>query len=237
MSKPIIGLTTTRLPNKDSLPTFGVNQSYARSVSIAGGIPILIPLDLPDDDLNDLLDRLDGILFTGGYDIDPQRYGSQPHPKVEHIDAERDRVECHLVQAAMQAGKPLLGICRGLQVINVALGGSLYEDLQDQFAGSIMHDNHDKPRDSLVHSVNVERKSLLSQIIPCNRTQVNSLHHQGVRLLASDLNPSAFSPDGLVEAIELPDLRFGLAVQWHPEELQEYASMRRLFQQFVQYCS
>ena len=237
MSKPLIGLTTTRIPNQDGLPTFAVNQPYARSISMAGGIPILIPLNLADEDVDQLLARLDGILFTGGYDIEPQRYGSQPHPKAKQIDKERDRQECQLVQAAINAGRPFLGICRGLQVINVAMGGSLYEHLADQLPGCLAHDNHDKPRDFLAHAVSIERDTLLDQIIPCNQTQVNSLHHQGVNRLASALRPSAISSDGLVEALELPDVRFGLAVQWHPEELQEYASMRRLFQEFIRYCS
>ena len=237
MSKPLIGLTTTRIPNKDGLPTFAANLPYARSVSMAGGIPVLIPMNLADEDVDQLVGRLDGILFTGGYDIDPQRYGNQPHPKVKQVDKERDQQECQLVQAAVKAGRPFLGICRGMQVINVAMGGSLYEDLADQLPDSLAHDNHDKPRNFLAHAVSIERDTLLDQIIPCNQTQVNSLHHQGLHQLASSLRPSAISPDGLVEAIEMPDIPFGLAVQWHPEELQEYASMRRLFQEFVRNCS
>ena len=237
MSKPLIGLTTTRIPNKEGLPTFAANQPYARSISMAGGIPVLIPINIAGEDMDQLLGRLDGILFTGGYDIDPPRYGSQPHPKAEQIDIERDQQECQLVQAAIKAGRSFLGICRGMQVINVALGGSLYEHLVDQLPGSLAHDHHGKPRDFLAHAVSIERDTLLDQIIPCNQTQVNSLHHQGVRLLASSLRPCAISSDGLVEALELPEVRFGLAVQWHPEELQEYASMRRLFQEFVRYCS
>ncbi len=237
MSKPIIGLTATRIPNKDNLPTFAVNWPYALSVSMASGLPILIPNNLSDEDLDQLLERLDGVLFTGGYDIEPERYGSQPHPKVELVDKSRDRVECRLVEATIAARKPFLGICRGMQVINIALGGTLYEDLAEQFNSNISHDNHNKPRDYMAHGIRVERATLLSEIIPCNQTQVNSLHHEGVRQLADGLVASATSPDGLVEALEVPAVRFGLAVQWHPEELQEFAGMRRLFQEFVRYCT
>src|SRR5512139_3247910 len=122
--KPLIGLTTTRLHNSDGNPIFTINESYTKSISAAGGLPLLIPLDLSEEDLEALLLRLDGIFFTGGYDIEPQRSGNGPHPKAGRIDGERDRIETHLVKALVEKGKPFFGICRGLQVINVALGGS-----------------------------------------------------------------------------------------------------------------
>jgi putative glutamine amidotransferase len=236
MEKPLIGLTTSRIPNPSGRPASGVNVPYTRAVAKAGGLPVLIPINLSMDDLDVLLTRLDGILFTGGDDIDPQQYGAQPHPKVEGIDVERDRLELHLVQAAIQIGKPFLGICRGCQVINVALGGSLYEDLTEQHPGAIQHDKHGLPRDTLAHGIDINPDSLLAQILEVATTQANSLHHQGIRKLAQVLRASAFATDGLVEAFELPDHPFGVAVQWHPEELQEHAAMRRLFQAFVHAC-
>ncbi len=236
MPKPMIGLTTSRLPHPSSRPVFGTNIPYTKSVVDAGGLPVLIPLNYSDDDLDLLLDRLDGILFTGGYDIDPRRYGNQPHQKVERMDADRDRVEIHLVQVLIRLGKPFFGICRGCQVINIALGGSLYEDLPEQFPGDIQHDNHDHPRNYLAHTVYVKSYTYLSQILAVTSTEVNSLHHQGVNRLAQELKISAIAPDGLIEAFELPNYPFGIAVQWHPEELQEHASMFRLFQAFVQAC-
>jgi len=236
MPKPLIGLTSSRIPNQDGFPTFAVNETYSRSISTAGGIPILIPLDLSESDLDVLLDRVDGIVFTGGYDIDPRKYGGQSHPKVMQIDQARDETEIYLVKIMVERGMPMLGICRGLQVINVAMGGSLYEHLLQQFPGSIEHDNHDKPRDYLSHLVRVEKNTLLAQILTNNQVQVNSLHHQGVRKPGNHLHPTAYSPDGLVEAFELPGAAFGLAVQWHPEELQDHEAQRRLFQAFVQSC-
>jgi putative glutamine amidotransferase len=236
MSKPLIGLTTTHMPNPSGLPAIGINISYVKSVTNSGGLPILIPLDLSNDDLDILLLQLDGILFTGGYDIDPRQSGNQTNPKVEGVDAERDRVEIHLVQAVICSGKPFLGICRGLQVINVALRGNLYEDLPEQHPGEVRHDNHNLPRNYLAHSIDIQSDSRLAQIITSNQAQVNSLHHQGIRNLAQELHATAIAPDGLIEAYELPNHPFGLAVQWHPEELQEYEPMRSLFQAFVQSC-
>ena len=236
MPKPLIGLTCSRIPNQDHLPAFAVNEPYARSISTAGGIPILIPLDLSESDLGALLDRVDGIVFTGGYDIDPHKYGGQPHPKVMHIDQARDETEIHLVKIMAERGMPILGICRGLQVINVAMGGSLYEDLPQQFSGSIQHDHHDKPRDHLAHPVWVESGNRLAQILSQEEVRVNSLHHQGIRKLGNLLRPTAYSADGLVEAVELTGSQFSLAVQWHPEELQAHQAQRLLFQAFVQSC-
>jgi putative glutamine amidotransferase len=233
MEKPLIGLTTSRMPNPSGQPAFGTNVPYADSIAKAGGLPVLLSLNLSNDDLDVLLPRLDGILFTGGYDIDPRQYGNQIHPKVEGIDVDRDRVEMHMVQTIIQVGKPFLGICRGCQVINVALGGTLYEDLPEQFPGAIQHDNHGQPRNFLAHTVKIIPDSQLAQILTSLTTQVNSLHHQGVRKLAGVLQVSAIAPDGLIEAFELPAYVFGLAVQWHPEEMQEYEPMRGLFQAFV----
>jgi putative glutamine amidotransferase len=234
MQKPLIGLTTTRMPNQDGRPAFAVNVPYVKAVSAAGGLPVLIPLGLPEDDLDALLQSLDGILFTGGGDIDPRRYGNQPHPKVDNIDVDRDRVELHLAQTVAGNGKPFLGICRGFQVLNIALGGSLYEDILDQYPGAIQHDHHSDPRNFLSHRVNLENGSLLAHILPGSQVQVNSLHHQGVRQLSQQLRPTAYASDGIIEAFELAGHPFGLAVQWHPEELQEHEGMRALFKALVQ---
>jgi putative glutamine amidotransferase len=236
MTKMLIGLTTTRMLNPFELPAYGINEPYVTSVINAGGLPVLIPLGLSHADLDALLQHLDGILFTGGSDIDPKQYGNQPHPKVEGADSERDQIEIHLVREAIKLDKPFLGICRGLQVINVALGGSLFEHLPDQLPGDVRHDNHHMARDFLAHSVNVESGSRLSRITSGDQLQVNSLHHQGIRRLADGLLATAYAADGLIEAVEYPGHSFGLAVQWHPEELQENQVMRQIFQAFVCSC-
>jgi putative glutamine amidotransferase len=236
MSKPLIGLTTSRFHKRSQRTVIGVNEPYTRALAGAGAIPILLPVHLTGDDLDALFPQLDGILFTGGYDVDPHRYGNPPYPKVEGIDAERDEMEIHLVQAAVAKNKPILGICRGCQVINVALGGTLYEDLYDQFRGDVAHDRHDKPRDYLSHAVDIKSDSLLVNILASSHSQVNSLHHQGVQRLAAELQVAATAPDGLVEGFEIPSHSFCLAVQWHPEELQAHEPMRRLFWEFTEAC-
>ena len=224
------------MPNPAGRPAFGINQPYVDAVTHAGGLPICLPMDLSNDDLDRLLPRLDGILFTGGYDLDPRLYGSQPHPRVEGVDANRDRVEIYLARAMAQSGKPFFGICRGCQVVNVALGGSLYEHLPEQLPGDVSHDRHDMPRNYLAHAVNIEPDNQLNKILTNSQAQVNSLHHQGVRRLAEGLRITAHSLDGLVEAFELTGHPFGLAVQWHPEELQALEEMRKLFRAFIQAC-
>jgi putative glutamine amidotransferase len=236
MSQPLIGLTTTFTPRRSHPPIYGINRPYATAIQHTGGLPVLIPNNLGDDDLDQLLSRLDGVLFTGGYDIDPACYGLPGHPLSERIDHDRDRLEIHLVKSMAQSGQPFFGICRGLQIINVALGGSLYEHLPDQLPNNVHAENHDKPRNYLAHSVSVVPGSQLSHILGKYEAHVNSLHHQGVRQVAPSLIVSATAPDGLVEGCELPGLPFALAVQWHPEELQEDKSMSYLFAAFIQAC-
>ena len=234
MSSPLIGLTSYRHLNPYGLPLHSITEAYVRAVSNAGAIPILIPLGLPEETLYKLLRRLDGVLFTGGGDVAPERYGSQPHVLVDDVDIDRDRVEIYLLQRTLEQGLPFMGICRGLQVINVALGGTLFEDILDQRPDSLKHRYYpDWPRNYLAHSVQVAEDSCLGQILGAPNMQVNSLHHQGIRELATPLQATAIAPDGLIEAFELADHPFGIAVQWHPESLQEHPSMQSLFREFV----
>ena len=171
----------------------------------------------------------------GGGDIEPWRYASRPHPLVNSIDADRDQVEIDLLHQAVAAEVPTLGICRGLQLINVALGGSLYEDILDQHPGALEHQHFDnRPRDYRAHEVRIAPESKLGNILRQKRVAVNSLHHQGIRQLAPGLQPAAWAPDGIIEAVELSALPFGLAVQWHPEWLPQDDGMARLFSAFIE---
>ena len=235
MIRPLIGITTARVLNNAHIHVMSVAEAYVQAVYQAGGLPLLIPLGISDADLAPLLVKLHGLLLTGGGDIDPARYGGQPHPKVYDIDHDRDRLELNLVVKASQAGMPFLGICRGFQVVNVAFGGTLYEDILDQHPGALKHDYFPGyPRDQLVHPVQVTQGSHLAEILAQTQVEVNSLHHQGVRQVPPDLRTTALAPDGIPEAVELRGHPFGLAVQWHPEWLQVHAPMRRLFQAFVE---
>ncbi|MCS6993420.1 MAG: gamma-glutamyl-gamma-aminobutyrate hydrolase family protein [Anaerolineales bacterium] len=236
-SRPLIGLTTYTSKNEYGNPVVALATHYIRAVLEAGGLPVLIPNRLREAEWREFYARLDGVVFTGGGDIQPEMFGGEPHPNVDGVDPERDALELPLVRAAAQDGKPFLGICRGLQVVNVALGGTLFTDVADQLPGALRHDWHEGfPRTHLAHSVQVAENSRLSQVFGESVTLVNSLHHQGIRDLAPVLQPTAFAPDGLVEAVELPGHPFGLAVQWHPEWLMEHESARRLFQTFVEVC-
>lgn len=235
MSSPLIGITTSRIYNRYGFSQIGITEAYIEAISHAGGTPLLIPLGLPDEAYAALLEHLDGVLFTGGGDVQPERYGDQPNSLVREMDPDRDRVEISLLQDCLPGQKPFLGICRGIQLINVAMGGSLYEDLQTQFPGAQRHQFFpEKPRSFPAHRVQIESKSRLAGVLGTTQIDVNSLHHQGIRQLAEGLSASAYAPDGLIEAFELPDYPFGLAVQWHPEWMQEHEPMQALFQAFTQ---
>ena len=212
-----------------------VQESYVRSVQNAGGIPLLIPLGLNEADLQVILERVDGVLFTGGGDIDPARFGGQDHPSVHQVDPDRDEVEILLVKEVVRLEKPFLGICRGIQVANVAMGGDLYTDIGSHLPSSLEHEYvPGQPWSVLSHSIQVEAGSRLAEILGGTQFEVNSLHHQAVSRIAGDFQASAYAPDGVLEAFELPGHPFGVAVQWHPEWLQDHPPMRALFRAFVQ---
>lgn len=200
----------------------------------AGGVPVLIPSELNEDDWMDLYAHLDGILLSGGGDIALERFNGSPHPRVVGVDERRDALEFGLLHSAIQQGKPFLGICRGSQVVNVGLGGTLYTHVKAQHPDSLKHDYYPGyPRNHLAHPVRVEEGSRLAEILGEPVLQVNSLHHQGIKDLAPKLKPVAYAPDGLIEAVELSDHPFGLAVQWHPEWLTDQQHARNLFTAFV----
>jgi putative glutamine amidotransferase len=233
MPKPLIGVTAASLTYLNVRREL-TNTAYIQSVITAGGLPVIIPVSLDHVDWNDLYQRLDGILFTGGVDIRLDHFDGEPHPRIDEGDDARDALELPLMRRVVNDGKPFLGVCRGLQVANVALGGTLFTHIDDQLPGAIKHDYYpDLPRSLIAHKIRVDEVTHLSKILHEPILDVNSLHHQGIKDLAPQWKPAAYSPDGLIEAIEIPDHPFGLAVQWHPEELQDRADMRALFKAFV----
>jgi putative glutamine amidotransferase len=237
MPIPIIGITTRKDFTRTGLPAVMLQQAYTDAILQAGGAPVLIPSDLAEAGWRALYQRLDGILFTGGGDIAVERFEGQEHPKVADVDAARDMIELDLARSAADGGKPFMGICRGLQLANVALGGTLYTHLPEQVPGALAHDWQDpdiyKERTHLAHPVRVEEGSHIGDIVGEAILQVNSLHHQGIKDLAPSLKAVAYAPDGVIEAVELPGHPFGIAVQWHPEWLTDQEPMRRLFRAFV----
>lgn len=235
MMRPLIGLTVYDGLSQSRLPISAINTAYVEAIRQAGGLPVLIPNQIHDGEWRDLYPRLNGILFTGGGDISLAYFGGSPHPKIDEVDENRDSLELSLFRQAAKEGKPFLGICRGCQLANVALGGTLYTHVQDQLPGALKHDWYpDVPRTTIAHPVKVDEGSRSAKIFGEPILQVNSLHHQGIKDLAPSLAAVGFAPDNLVEVVELADHPFGIAVQWHPEWLTDQQPMRRLFSAFVE---
>ena len=233
---PLIGIPSrSDQTSRSDTPVFAQNRTYVEAVATAGGAPLLIPPNLEEEALRAVHERLEGLLLAGGVDVHPRHYGEAVHEKCGKPDEARDRVELMLARWALAEGLPVLGICRGIQVINVAAGGTLYQDIASQSPGSLKHDYWpDHPRNHLAHQVTVNGDSQLAAILGQRRVGVNSMHHQAVKDLAPSFRVVARASDGLIEAIEDHDHPFALGVQWHPEELVEDAPpMRRLFEEFV----
>lgn len=228
MQPPLIGITTRSLSSYEDAPDtipagHFTGDAYVRAISRSGGIPCLIPLlDDASRTLASLFGRLDGLLLPGGSDIRPAEYGAHLHSTLDRGDPGRDRVERLMVQWAVKRRLPLLGICRGTQVINVSLGGTLFQHVADQVPGAEKHDyfpEQGHARDILVHEARLSPGTRVRELVGAAQLRVNSLHHQAVSRLGHGLVATGFAPDGIVEALELPDHPFCVGVQWHPEEL------------------
>ena len=241
--RPVIGLTTQTLHSIDGIPpalpaSWVMNQRYFLAATMVGAVPWMIPL-LDDDlgTLREIYERLDGILIPGGVDISPAEYGEAVRPECGNLDPARDRVELQLTRWAMEDGKPVLGLCRGLQVINVATGGSLWQDLASQGTSFQKHDYFPTAgfeRDHLAHDVEVIASTKLKRYLESSRVPVNSMHHQGIKQLGNGLVASAIAPDGLIEAVEGADDAFLIGVQWHPEVFEMTdPHVRHLFGGFI----
>lgn len=239
--KPLIGCTTYRKTSEQTPPIeiLGLMPTYLEAIVAAGGIPVMIPLGLQEADLKQILQRMDGVLIPGGGDVEPARYQGQWIPSIYGVDSDRDRVEMLVAQTAVASQKPLLAICRGVQVLNVALGGSLWEDVKDMMPGARRHDYFGSyPRNHLSHNVTIESDSVLARLLGTTETAVNSLHHQGIRRLAEPLQATAVAPDGLIEGVEVTNHPFAIGVQWHPENLMhDVPHMLGLFQGLVDAAS
>jgi putative glutamine amidotransferase len=235
-SLPLIGITSG-LTHNTGAPVCQVGQAYVNAVHQAGGLPVMIPIGVDPSTSGELLTRLDGLLVSGGGDIDPARFNGIPHPKVDSISPQRDALEFALVKTALKMDKPLLAICRGIQVLNVTLGGTLYTHIQDQVENTLKHDWYPKfPRNKIAHTVSLKCESKLDQIYGTDEIRVNSLHHQGIAQVGDGLMATAFAPDGLVEGLEVAGAAFAIGVQWHPECLPNDPGTQSLFRAFIEAC-
>ena len=227
--KPLIGVTCNY-----GETTATVYNTYSRAVAAGGGLPMVLP-DAGTGTLVETLDRLDGVLITGGGDIPPERYGDEKHPNAKLVTPERDAFDAMLLEELRKRELPTLGICYGIQALSVAFGGTLWQDIPDQLPEAIKHHrDRDKGEPRQLHMVRIEKGTQLHRILGVDRLETNSSHHQALREVPSPLRATAFcEADGIVEAVENPEHRFMLGIQWHPESLIDRALHLKLFEAFV----
>ncbi len=232
MSLPVIGITgrteqAARLPGSS---LFAVAQTYVRAMELGGGAPLIIPPHLEEAELRAIFGRLDGLLLSGGGDVRPTLFGEADSGLLWQVDEQRDRAELTLARWALADKLPLLAICRGIQVLNVATGGTLIQDIPTQTASTIPHNTVFRPLSQIAHVVEVAAGSRLAGLVGAGRVEVNSAHHQAVKDVGAGLVVTARAPDGVIEGLEAPDHPFCIGVQWHPEAMAEdHPEMRRLF--------
>jgi putative glutamine amidotransferase len=233
---PLIGIPCHALIRAETgRPIYASNRSYVHAVVSAGGLPILIPMISDLTKLTDLLSRLDGLLLPGGIDLHPSHYGEEVHPLTEKADLELDEFEITLASWALQNDIPVLGICRGMQLINIVLGGTLIQDIDDQYPDSIAHSNRVWSRAHLAHNIIVEPGSRMETILGTREVKVNSLHHQAIKEPGKGVRITGRAPDGVPELLEVTGYRFVMAAQCHPEEIYSIEpAFKLLFAAFVQ---
>lgn len=231
MTQPLIGISAHQiLVREGDTEAFhhAVNSAYIKAVRKAGGVPVLLPVIDADTDVVMLLDRVDGLVMTGGGDVDPSSYGAARDPRTDRVDAARDAHDIAFVRAAVERDVPTLAICRGSQVLNVAMGGTLVQHVDEHF--DVVHYNE------IVHDVDIEPGSTLAQWTKSARIGVNSLHHQAVATAGSDTKVAAYATDGTIEAVEVAGKPV-IGVQWHPELIRHRPEHLALFRSLVSLAS
>jgi len=229
-SNPVVAVSAAIRRDSGAPPVVRLRATYLAALENARLVPIVVPA-VDAESSRAVLERADALVLTGGEDVNPARYGEAPHPALGRIADERDAAEIALVQAAHELRLPTLAICRGAQILNVALGGTLIQDIPSQVGAEINHDP-DTPRTSQSHGVEIATDSRLARALGVTRMQVNSVHHQAIRRVAPTLRVVATAPDGVIEAVETApdDPWWCVGVQWHPEDLFERSELdARLF--------
>jgi len=234
MSRPLIALT---MGYRQEGTMYRIRTAYVSALESAGGLVVALPhTEVAASTPGRILDAVQGLVLAGGTDIDPIWYGEEPRAPHKMIDPIRDAFEIALCREAMDRDMPVLAICRGIQVLNVAAGGTLHQDVSDQ-RGSILRHVQDAPRWHPTHTVSVRPHTRLAEILDLEECRVNSFHHQTLRDIAPGFTKCASASDGTIEAIENPTARFAIGVQWHPEDLAQRLELwRGFFKHFVWVC-
>ena len=230
--KPIIGISSSLNEHVLSVPI-----DYINAITKFGGVPIILP-NLQEDAIESIVELLDGLLLTGGGDIDPTLFNEEPHQNLGTITPERDEFEIAIIQKMMKLNKPIFGICRGLQILNIAIGGDMYQDIYMQSQNNLLQHTQFAPRSHTSHFVHVIEGSKLGDIVQVEKFKVNSFHHQAVRKIPTDFKASAIASDGIIEAFESMNHKFVMGLQWHPECLlskNDHASIA-IFETFILSC-
>jgi putative glutamine amidotransferase len=230
MTKPIIGIGSDILATPGKRDRVFAYTTYIESLRRAGAVPVLIPPQ--PENAADLVESLDGIVLAGGDDCDPAVYGEQPHPSVEPMDPRRQDNDLMLARIARDRGIPTLGICLGVQIMNIVAGGRIIQDIDSQVGTSIEHAS--VPEDRARHDVKVADGTRLASILGARTLEVNSSHHQAIRSAGQGLRVTAQAPDGIIEGLEDPKHPFYVGVQWHPEDMQGEESATTIFRAFVE---
>lgn len=237
--KPLIGilsnLSTIESGSSIGMERVFINQSYVRAVENSGGVPIVIPVNTNKENIKRQIALVDGIIISGGIDVNPTLYNEEPIPGLGEVHPETDEFDIEAIRVTLEMKKPILGICRGLQVINIALGGTLYQDLNCSECSKIKHIQNTKPYLG-THYIEIKEKSHISEVLG-NKILVNTYHHQSIKRLGKELEAIAYSNDGIIEAIQGKGDTFLLGVQWHPElMIEKDERMLNLFKKFISEC-
>ena len=230
MKKPVIGIGSDVLAENGERDRATMYLTYVEAVRRSGALPVIIPPQ--GENSGELLESLDGLLLAGGGDCDPAAYGEARHPSVELMDARRQNNDLGLARAARDQRLPTLGICLGMQVLNIAAGGTLIQDIATQHETTVQHAS--LPDDRVRHEIRIDPSSYLGRIVGSTEIDVNSSHHQAVRAVGEGLVVTAWATDGIVEALEDPAHPFYVGVQWHPEDMAEEASATAIFSAFIE---
>lgn len=233
--RPLIGVTPYMEIDQSR---YMVSNANIKAIYEAGGMPVILPYLLNDEDLNQIVNQIDGLYLTGGDDIDPTLFGEEPHPKLGSIIPHRDRAEIALTKKMLGKNKPVLGVCRGSQILNIAAGGDMYQDMYAQIERPLLQHSQKAPREHGSHFVDVTKGSLLHHVTGTETLRVNSVHHQANRRVPLPFQISGKASDGIIEAIESKEHRFVLGVQWHPESMAVFGdeASKNIYQQFVETC-